>query len=207
MNKRIITMLIISMLIVSSSLSAHADEDHSKTKTEQTRQTSQNYQVPALSEFPSLHPLVIHFPIVLFLLAPGLWLIGLWRKNRDLFSLALTANIFGLMTAIIAANWLHPHTINLPIDAQAALDLHDFWADWTLYTALLATILMGFAIWIRRFAKTTTLLALVVAISTAICVSITGHFGAALTHVYGIGPQGQNLEIKSEHENRDEHEH
>gem|GEM_PF-5308898 len=35
---------------------------------------------------------------------------------------------------------------------------------------------------------------LLVAVATAIVVAITGHHGAKLTHIYGVGPQGDFLE-------------
>ena len=181
-------------------LLAHGGEDHSTHKlSPEQAQVEANYQAPALSEFPSLHPLVVHFPIVFLLIAPFVWMAGLWRKQEPLLKLAWVFGILGLATAYLAAEWIHPHTEGLSALADAALDRHDFWADMTLSMAFASSLLMSARIWIKRYQKTAALLALAFALSAMFSVSRAGHFGAALTHVYGIGPQGQNLETDKEH--------
>ncbi|MBD1208588.1 MAG: hypothetical protein H9535_09165 [Ignavibacteria bacterium] len=35
---------------------------------------------------------------------------------------------------------------------------------------------------------------LLTAVATAVAVAVTGHHGAKLTHIYGVGPQGNFLE-------------
>jgi hypothetical protein len=83
--------------------------------------------------------------------------------------------------------------------AEAVLNQHDLYADWTVRGAaltLLLKLLSQFLVQPRfsRFTLPVEALVFLVAVATAVAVGIAGHHGAELTHIYGVGPQGNFLE-------------
>ena len=108
--RRIIPMLFIITLIMAVGLMAHDEKEHAKPdSTPAVTHKQEQGRLPGLDDFPSLHPLVVHFPIVLLLIAPGLWLLGLWSKTRSHFYIAFTLGALGLLGAYMAGSWFHPH--------------------------------------------------------------------------------------------------
>ncbi len=208
---------------------AHGKEEHKKDKKEQTASDSldhhqattadlgqnpmsENHQSgtvfpgsqlvhPKISDFPSLHPLIVHFPIVLLILAFLLQVAALfwWKKELSLISGILL--LLGFITAYLASGSLHPHTEGLNDTASSILSLHDQYAEYTLWLsgiALLLKILSHFLLQQKIWME--VLVAALLA-ATAYSVSQAGHYGAALVHLQGVGPQGKQLELGAhEHE-------
>jgi hypothetical protein len=94
-----------------------------------------------LDDFPSLHPLIVHFAIALIIIAAALQLL-----NTILLKNEVAWIIGGLLFAGCAAAWLastkyHPHTHGISDHAKLVLEQHDKWADWTNRSALVGLIL------------------------------------------------------------------
>lgn len=64
-------------------------------------------------EFPNLHPMVVHFPIVLLLFAVILQLIQLFVLKRSLDWVILLVIGSGFIGAYAAGTLVHPHTEGL----------------------------------------------------------------------------------------------
>lgn len=150
-----------------------------------------------MSAFPSLHPLVVHFPIVLLLILPLLLCLWIWSSKKEFYYLSLSISGGGTLSAVIASTVLHPHTTGLTEAMRQVLAKHDFWAYSTTLSALISTLIL---ISLIKFKPSKTLKVLLVSSSlySAIAVSITGHYGATLTHIYGIGPQGKLIEVHND---------
>ncbi len=170
---------------------AHSHEHHAKGAT------------ASFSDFPSLHPLVVHFPIVLLLVAFVLQAASLFVFREPLSWVALITLAFGFAGAIVASKYVHPHTTET-ISEHAALVLseHERFASLTIWlsgTALLFKIISHF--FLNRKLSSEILVALIM-LGASACVSIAGHHGAQLVHIEGIGAQGNFLET-----NHNNHKH
>ncbi|MDX1421078.1 MAG: DUF2231 domain-containing protein [Rubricoccaceae bacterium] len=152
---------------------------------------------------PYLHPLAVHFPLVLLLLAAAAAAAyaalgtGVWRRA----TLAL------LLLGVPAAYWAHEtgETLEEAVEGEPAVErfveYHETAASWTLWTsvaALLATA--GGTLWWRRRQKERVtadpggaprkeplglrLLVLVAALAAALLVAYTGHLGGLM--VWGV---------------------
>lgn len=154
----------------------------------------------SFSEFPTLHPLVVHFPIVLLLMAFVLQAASLFVFREPLSWVVLITLAFGFAGAVVAGNFVHPHTTDA-ISEHAALVLseHERYASLTIWlsgTALLFKIISHF--FLKRKVWIEILIALIM-LGASACVGIAGHHGAQLVHIEGIGAQGNIL--KTNHNN------
>jgi uncharacterized membrane protein len=158
----------------------------------------------SFSDFPSLHPLVVHFPIVLLLMAFILQAASLFVFREQLSWVVLITLALGFAGAIVASKYVHPHTTDA-ISEHAALVLteHERFASLTIWlsgTALLFKIISHFFLKRKLWAE---ILVVLILLGASICVSIAGHHGAQLVHIEGIGAQGNFLETN--HPNNHKH--
>lgn len=158
----------------------------------------------SFSDFPSLHPLVVHFPIVLLLMAFILQAASVFIFREQLSWVVLITLAFGFAGAVVAGKYVHPHTTDA-ISEHAALVLteHERFASLTIWLSgagLLLKIISHF--FLKRKLLPEILVALIL-LGASICVSIAGHHGAQLVHIEGIGAQGNFLETN--HHNNHKH--
>jgi|GEM_PF-5535985 len=140
--------------------------------------------------FPSLHPLIIHFPVVLINLAFPLYLIAFIYNKEQVRVVAAACAVGGFIGALTAAYIMHPVTVDLSENATRVLAIHDFYAYLTVYVSgfsALVTCLVCLKKFQKKVFEIFVTLALLSSIAT---VTVTGHYGAMLTHIYGVGPQG-----------------
>ncbi|MER2999200.1 hypothetical protein [Pontibacter populi] len=148
----------------------------------------------SLSDFPNTHPLIVHFPIMLLMVAAAVLLANIVFLRKELDWVATIAALIGFTTAYLAANYNHPHTDGLTTHAQLVLDQHDLHAEWTVYLGgigLAAQLLSQFLFKGKRWSVAVAALILT---GSAYAVSMAGHYGAQLVHIEGVGPQGKFLE-------------
>lgn len=150
-------------------------------------------------DFPTMHPLIVHFAIVLILVAAGIQLLNLYFMKKEISWIITAILLAGVLAAWFASKNFHPHTHGISEHAKLVLDQHDKWADWTINSgivALLLQIINLFAFKGKRWAA--SVIAVVLLIS-AYSVSRAGHYGSQLVHIEGIGPQGKFLEMEHNH--------
>lgn len=201
---------------------AHGDEDH-EDQDQVVREDAQNEpslneenisrneeitpqesEAPApFSAFPNLHPLVVHFPIVLLIVAAVLAVVNTFFVKKDLAWVITGCSFFGAVGAYAAANWFHAHVGgDVPEYIHNVFEQHEHWAEWTFYLALAGFIVQAASQFVFKQARWAVALAAIVLLSSAYAVSRTGHLGGQLVHIEGVGPQGKFLEKESE-----EHHH
>ncbi len=101
----------------------------------------------SLSDFPNLHPLVVHVPIMLLIIAASTQLASLFLWNKPLNWITLLLLLGGVAGAVASSEWTHPHTHDLTPTAQQVLSLHDAYASWTLWLSGTALALKGVSLW------------------------------------------------------------
>lgn len=167
-----------------------------------------------MSDFPSLHPLIVHFAIVLIILAAALQLLNTVIPKKDLAWLTGAILLIGFLAAWFASKHLHPHTHGLSAHAELVLKQHDKFADWTINTAAAGIVLqLSYIVSLsyRRpktsrdrqgghiFTTVMRMLVTIVLLASSYCVARAGHYGAQLVHIEGVGPQGKFLEMEHKH--------
>lgn len=171
-----------------------------------------------LSDFPSLHPLIVHFAIALIILAAALQLLNVVMMKKDLAWIIAAILLIGFLAAWFASKDLHPHTHGLSAHAELVLEQHDKFADWTINTAGVGLVLQlsyMLALYYRTrknpgdgqgrhfftgvIRRGGAMLVSLVLLASAYCVVRAGHYGAQLVHIEGVGPQGKFLEMEHKH--------
>lgn len=136
-------------------------------------------------EFPSpLHPMVVHFPVALFVTALGLELLSLMAKRESLHQSAV--HIF------IVAALLTPLVVRTGIEeaeelrlTHPVLDKHRLFALWCMWVSLSALPVLWFTK--QEFGKYFRAVFLAFLIGIAGLVSLTGHNGGRMVYEYGVG--------------------
>lgn len=203
--KTIINSLFIIFLVlgIAVNVSAHEGHHHEKdtlqnvTKlTDSSTAIDKTAIIQEPTGFSTLHPLVVHFPIVLLIIAALLQLVGLFysKGSWDYITLFLLAG--GVVGAYLSGSFFHPHTEGLTSNAAEILERHELFASLTLYSSIAALLLKIAGVFIfksrKRFFEIATVINL---LFSAVSVSIAGHWGAYLTHVEGVGPKGNYIEM------------
>ncbi|WP_373515302.1 hypothetical protein [Persicitalea sp.] len=154
-----------------------------------------------LDEFPNLHPLVVHFAIVLILVGAVLQLANVYFMKREVSWIAFVTTAVGFVAAYLAAGPYHPHAHELSEHAKQVLDQHDQWADWTLWLGGVGAALQGLNLFFLTDKRWALGLVAAVLLGAGYAVSQAGHFGSQLVYIEGVGPQGQYLEPEGDGHN------
>lgn len=152
-----------------------------------------------LDDFPTLHPLIVHFAIVLILVAAGIQLLNLYFMKKEISWIITAILLAGVLAAWFAAKKFHPHTHGISEHAQLVLDQHDKWADWTIYSGFIALVLQATNLFLFKEKRWAGVVVGIVLTVSAYSVSRAGHYGSQLVHIEGIGPQGKFLEMQHHH--------
>ena len=149
-----------------------------------------------LKEFPNLHPLIVHFPIVLLLLALlSQFTVLYFPKNIQLKWHTFFFLIMGCIGTFIAIQTAVHISGDADDKALEIFETHQRFGNLTLWFSLGATVLRFITIkWFRN--KWLEIILTAAVITIAVFVTITGHHGAQLVHIYDVGPKGNNVMSK-----------
>ncbi len=129
-----------------------------------------------------LHPIIVHFPIALFITAFGLELLSLIFKKEVLHQTAWCNYILAILAcvgAVSAALW-DGMTLKHPV-----FYTHRTLAYWTTGIALISGVILPL---VRRKSKRAfRIIFFIFLILTTSLVSITGYYGGRLVYEYGVG--------------------
>lgn len=147
-----------------------------------------------VEDFPNYHPLVVHFPIVLILVAALFQVLAFFVYKNEFSFAALLILFFGTVTVWLASNTFHAHPMNLPEHVSGIYETHELMATYTWWLSLAALAAKAVSHFYAKRRWWTEAIVLALLIGASITVSIAGHHGAELVHMGGVGPQGQFLE-------------
>lgn len=209
MHRNILLLALISVMTFAPAF-AHGDEHKTNSNTSNSSASTNantsgaaNAAEPGsnaaaehepVTEFPNLHPLIVHFPIVILIVAAVIQIAGLFVFGREFGWLVVILTAIGAITAYLSSSVFHPHTTGLSESAARLLTEHEFYADITLWTAIAAAVMKSASQifldrkWWSEAATTIVLL------GSAAAVAWTGHHGGELVHKEGVGPKGAFLE-------------
>lgn len=154
----------------------------------------------SLDDFPNLHPLIVHFAIVLILFGALLQLVQVVVLRKEVAWIAFLLVFTGTITAYFAGEIFHPHTHGLSEHAKKVLEQHDYWADMTINFGIFGTILQFVNLFVWQQKRWAIVVVFVLLSIAAYSVVKAGHYGAQLVHIEGVGPQWKYLETQREHD-------
>lgn len=141
----------------------------------------------------NIHPLIVHFPIAILLLAfimdiiqstsflPKNW----WNRRITtiLYALGTVAAIAAYYTGTIAAD-----TVFLPTEAQTILNNHADWALWTVWFFSIYTLIRIALHWLKeKEEKPIQIIMILLALPGVYFLFLTGDNGAKMVYGYGVG--------------------
>jgi uncharacterized membrane protein len=151
------------------------------------------------SDFPNLHPLVVHLPIVLLLLSAGLQALNVYKDWPPVKWITMGVMAGGFLGALAASTIFHAMPMGLAPRAAAVFEAHEKFASYTLWLAGITLLLAGIGAFFKIQRRAYEVLVLVSAVATAGVLSVAGHRGAQLVYVEGVGPQGRLLDKSHGH--------
>lgn len=149
-------------------------------------------------DFPNLHPLVVHLPIVLILLAAALQAVLVFKDWPQVRWIGLAVMTGGFAGAVAASTVFHAMPMGLPPKAAAVFAEHEQFASYTTWLSGITLLLAGIGFYFKVQRRAYEVLVLVAAVAAAGVLSVAGHRGAQLVYVEGVGPKG-NLLMKGDH--------
>ena len=174
--------------------------DHNLAAVEEGHHAHHEKKVTAdLADFPTIHPLIVHFAIVLLIVGAILAVVNIYFIKKELAWTAFALVLVGFIAAYLAGRNFHPHTHGLTEHAKLVLEQHDFWADWTINLGFIGLLLQGINLFIFQSKRWAMAIVAVVLLSAAYAVAQAGHYGAQLVHIEGVGPEGNFLELEHDH--------
>ena len=150
------------------------------------------------SDFPNLHPLVVHVPIVLILLGAALQAVLVFKDWEQVRWGTLLILAGGFAGALAASTTFHAMPMGLAPRAAAIFADHEKYASYTLWLSGITLLLRGIGQFFTLQRRAYEILVLGFALAAAGALSVAGHRGAQLVYVEGVGPQG-HLVMKGHH--------
>jgi uncharacterized membrane protein len=142
-----------------------------------------------------LHPAVVHFPIVLILLGAVVAVVAVFLRRWHLPMLAAIVLVGGAGGALVAT-WTGEEEAEMAGEisepADALLEEHEEWGEWTRNVAIVAALLAVGAAGVGltrhlRVARGIGVATALVAVVAAYSVGMTGHYGGLLVYKHGVG--------------------
>ncbi|MGH2645256.1 MAG: DUF2231 domain-containing protein, partial [Chitinophagaceae bacterium] len=151
-----------------------------------------------LADFPRLHPLIVHFPIVFILLAFIVQIISFFVFKKELSWVSLFLIVLGFIGAYIATNILHGGDPDLPTLSEIArktFERHEQFAHYTEWISGIASVAKIISHFVFKRKLWTGIVVAVLMAGAVYAIIVTGDQGARLVHIDAIGVQGNRIPL------------
>lgn len=212
-NLSILFIILFGILMPHSGFSQQqvaADSQQGSVSTNATLQASRdsasfNYEkahnTGSLSDFPRLHPMIVHFPIVFILLAFAVQLFSFFVFKRELSWVSLVLTALGFVGSVLASKLFHggdPMLSSLDPIARATFEKHEHYAELTEVFSGIAAIVKIISHFVFKRSLWTGLIATILMGCAVYAIHTTGEMGARLVHIDAIGVQGNKIPLKDD---------
>ncbi|MEP1305413.1 MAG: DUF2231 domain-containing protein [Balneola sp.] len=159
---------------------------------------------------PNIHPMIVHFPIALFMLAIIMDVVGYvlpedwWdeKKNLILYGLSGIAAVGTYFSGKEAAD-----SVFIEAETQNLLTAHADWAEYTVwFMGLYALLRIGVYFWNKSETKIIRIGLTLLSFVGAFLLFQTGDRGAQMVYQYGVGVQAVDLENPVQHDHETDHD-
>ncbi|MBS1520652.1 MAG: hypothetical protein JST50_06640 [Bacteroidetes bacterium] len=150
----------------------------------------------SLADFPKLHPLVVHIPIMCLVLAFLSEVASFFVFKRELSWVTVVLVITGFTGAWLASGIFHGGDPNLSLldpVSRATFEKHEQYAGYTVWLGGIAALgkIVSHFLLKRKLVYEIAVTLLLAACSYTVIVA--GDMGARLVHIDGIGVQGRDI--------------
>ncbi|MGN6603554.1 MAG: hypothetical protein ACTHK8_13960 [Ginsengibacter sp.] len=189
-------LLTIFFTVTASSLLAQGSEDSITTVLTSSYPSTHN--TGSLSDFPKMHPLIVHVPIMFLILAALMQLASFFVFKSEFSWITLILLVIGFVGAYLSSGVFHGGDPNLKIldsVTRATFEKHEQYASYTVWISGIAAatkIISQFFLKRKMFPEIIVALLMV---ASAYTVAVAGDMGARLVHIDGIGVQGRYLPV------------
>lgn len=152
----------------------------------------------SLADFPRLHPLIVHFPIVFIILAFVIQVISFFVFKRELSWVSLFLIVFGFIGAYVSTNILHggdPDPAALSAIAKETFEKHELYAHYTEWISGIAAIVKIISVIFLKRKLWIEIISIILLGAAVYTIAVTGDMGARLVHIDGIGVQGNKIPL------------
>jgi hypothetical protein len=148
-----------------------------------------------LKEFPTLHPLAAHLPILLILVSSLFQIVLVFKTGwLQIRWATFFIMLVGFLFALAASTLFHSElALDAPKSAWAVFAEHEKYARYTLWMAGITVGLKGIGDFFKFNRRMYDVMVLAFALTATVFIYNAAEYGAMLTHIEGAGPKGKYL--------------
>lgn len=139
---------------------------------------------------PNIHPLIIHFPIALWLVAVFFDGLSIFRPETWLKNTSLSLYVFGALSAFTAylSGDQAIDMVAVPFQGEVTASNHSDWGHYTLYFFVSYAVLRGILLWKKLdIKKPIAVVLFILGLVGMGMVAKTADMGGKLVYKYGVG--------------------
>jgi len=197
-----LVVLLILLPLLAAPMEQNTNQDSTSHQTEESSNVlPQKKEVPgtqksvfaSFKDFPNLHPMVVHFPIVLLFLAFITQLLGFFMYRKEFSWITLFLLLGGFIGAVLATQVFHAHAGGVSEHVHKIFETHEYYGKATLLLSGIALVLKILSHFLLRRKLWAEIIVFLVVTASTVTVGLAGHLGSQLVNIENVGPQGHHL--------------
>ena len=187
-------LLMVCCVLIASIAYCHGGDDSVTTTISSAYPAAHN--TGTLADFPKLHPMVVHIPIMFLILAFIAQVVSFMVFKREMSWVALVLVVTGFIGAYLASGVFHGGDPNLSLldpVSRATFERHEHYANYTVWLSGIAALAKIISQFFLKRKKLPEIIVVILLAAATYTVVVTGDMGARLVHIDGIGVQGRYI--------------